>query len=87
MNAFVVGLYGLFFVMVGVKMRSGELVDEVKQDVGGFVPWALAIAVLAIMYEVDETKPIVKPFALLIILNFVLVNFGKIQNEFRKITK
>lgn len=87
MNAFVVGIYGVFLVMVGAKMRSGELIDTLKSDVGGFVPWGVAIATLAAMSENEATRGMVKPFVYLLILNFVLVNFDTVRNEFNKLTK
>lgn len=86
MNAFVVGLYGLFFIMVGAKRNEIRLIDEIKTDVNGFVPWAIAIAVLAALSEYEETNKLVKPFVALLILNFVLVNYDTMRIEFRKLT-
>lgn len=86
MNAFVVGLYGLFFIMVGAKRNEIKLIDEIKTDVNGFVPWAIAIAVLAALSEYEETNKLVKPFVALLILNFVLVNYDTMSIEFRKLT-
>ena len=86
MNAFIIGLYGIFFIMVGSKLNTGRLIDEIKSDVPGFVPWAIAIAVLAVMHENEETRPIAKPFIVLLLLNFALVNFDTIRAEFRRLT-
>ena len=72
--------------MVGAKSNEIKLIDEIKTDVNGFVPWAIAIAVLAALSEYEETNKLVKPFVALLILNFVLVNYDTMRIEFRKLT-
>lgn len=72
--------------MVGAKRNEIKLIDEIKTDVNGFVPWAIAIAVLAALSEYEETNKLVKPFVALLILNFVLVNYDTMRIEFRKLT-
>lgn len=85
MNGLILGLYGVFILAVGFQGRSTELLAEVDKDMPGFIPWALAIIALIVMAQTEATQKVVKPFAFLLALNFVLRNFGNIQSEVKKL--
>lgn len=85
MNALILGIYGLFFISAGFSGNATEIGSKLKDDFGGFVPWAIAIAVLAVLAENDSTEGLVKPFAFLFILNFILRNWDTISAESKAI--
>lgn len=85
MNGLILGLYGVFLVAIGIQGKSSEFLDELNHDAPGFIPWALAIVALVIMAQSDATEKLVKPFIFLLILNFVLMNFGNIASEVNKL--
>ncbi len=85
MNGLILGLYGVFILIIGMRGRTDELMDAANVDAPKFIPWALAIVALIIMAQNEYTEKVVKPFAALLVLNFVLVNFGNIKSEVGKI--
>lgn len=85
MNGLILGLYGVFILAVGIQGKSEQLLNEVGEDMPGFIPWALSIVVLIILAQTEQTEKLVKPFIGLLILNFVLVNFGNLKAEIQKI--
>lgn len=85
MNGLILGLYGIFLVAVGIRGNSGKLMDELNVDAPKFIPWALAIVALVIAGQSEHTEKVVKPFAFLLVLNFVLMNFSNISAEINKL--
>lgn len=85
MNGLILGLYGVFIIALGFQGRSEDLLTELDKDMPGFIPWALAIVALIILAQTEATEKVVRPFAFLLILNFVLRNFGNIKSEVNKI--
>lgn len=67
--------------MVGIRGNAGTLMSDLSQDSPNYLPWLVAIIVIALMSEFDATKDIVKPFAALLLLNFLLKNFSTIKQE------
>jgi len=84
-NGLILGLYGVFLVIVGIQGKSDLLIQEVDKDMPGFIPWALAIVALIVLAQTEATEKLVKPFIGLLILNFVLMNFSNLKNEINKI--
>lgn len=87
MNGLILGLYGIYLLYVGMTGKTDAVKAELNQDMPGFIPWALAIVGLIVLAQNDKTEKVVKPFIFLLILNFVLMNFGNLQNEFRKLRR
>jgi hypothetical protein len=85
MNGFVLGLYALYLIVVGFRGNASVLMDEASKDAPAYIPWALAIAALAVMSNYETTQKVVKPFILLLILNFVLINFDNLKGELSKL--
>ena len=85
MNGLILGLYGMYLVAVGIRGQSDALLGELDKDMPGFIPWVIAIVALIIMAQNEATEKMVKPFVFLLILNFVLMNFGNISNEVKKL--
>lgn len=81
------GLYGLYLILVGVNGRVGDLVDLLGEDGRGFIPWVFAILVIALLSENEETKKLVGPFIFLLTLTFVLRNFDTVKAELNEIYK
>ncbi len=82
MNNLLVGLYGVWFLMVASKGNSAEAIADVQKDAPGFLPWVISIIVLAWLYNNEATQKAVKPFIFLIILAFVLKNYQTIKAQF-----
>ncbi len=86
MNYALVGLYGLFFVFVGINGHASELIKDIEEDAKGFAPWLLAIFILKGLASSEKLAPVVNPFIGLAILTFVLKNYSTIINEVETIT-
>lgn len=86
MSAGLVGLYAIYFVMVGIKGNAGELKTAIFTDGKGFLPFILAIIVLRAAYSSDALRPMIKPFIVLAALTFFLKNYGKIIPQLNQIT-
>lgn len=85
MNDLVIGLYGVYLLMTGLAGNGSELVQNVKEDAPRFLPWAISLGVLAVLYNYDETRPVAKPFIFLLVLTFIVKNWGKLSSEGQKI--
>lgn len=85
MNGLILGLYGIYLIVVGVRGETDKLQAQLQVDMPGFVPWALAIVVLIILAQTEATAKVVKPFVFLLILSFVLKNFGNLSSEITKL--
>lgn len=81
MNGLILGLYGVYILTIGFQGKSDALLAEADKDMPGFIPWALAIVALIVMAQTEATEKLVKPFIGLLILNFVLMNFGNLKSE------
>jgi hypothetical protein len=80
-----VGLYGVYFVLVGINGNAQKLATNVQQDGRNFIPWMLAILVLRAMYASDTLRPMVKPFIGLAALTFFLRNYSKVVTQLNEI--
>ena len=85
MNGFILGLYGVYLLLVGFNGNSQAMVKMLRADAPGFLPWAVSIAVLAAMYENENTRQIAKPFIFLLILTFTLRNFGVLEKQTKEL--
>ncbi len=85
MNALLIGIYGIFFLLVGLSGNAPSFLAMAKEDAGGFLPWAVGVGVLAIAYEYPATRKMAQPFIFLLILSFILMNFGNLQTEYNRL--
>jgi hypothetical protein len=80
-SAGLVGMYALYFVFVGMRGNAPALMEDVSQDVKGFIPWIIAILVLRGLYGSDTLRPLIKPFIALAVLTFVLKNWATVASQ------
>lgn len=85
MNGLVIGLYAVFLLMVGFNGNSDELIKKLRNDAPGFLPWAVSLGVLAVAYDNKNTRPVAEPFIFLLILTFVVKNFGTLESQAKQI--
>lgn len=85
MTSLFIGLYGVYLLLVGVRGNSGELLDATNRDLPGYIPWLFSIIAIAVLSENETTKGLVRPFIVLLILNFALMNWDTIESEVKKI--
>jgi hypothetical protein len=76
-----VGLYGIYFIFVGISGNADKLSQNVQSDAKNFIPWLLAILVLRAAYSSDTLRPMVKPFIGLAALTFFLKNYAKVASQ------
>lgn len=81
MNGLVIGLYGVYLMLVGFAGNSTKLKDYAVADAPGYLPWAVSLGVLAALYQNDNTRKVAQPFLVLLILTFVLQNFDTIKKQ------
>lgn len=80
-----VGLYAVYFILVGVHGNADKLLLLVENDGRNFLPWILAILVLRALYNVDALRPVIKPFVALAALSFVLLNWNRVVLQLNQI--
>lgn len=85
MPLMLIAFYGLYLLLVGVNGNSTEMVAKFREDAPGFFPWAVSIAVLAVLSELPSTRQLVAPFAFLLILTFILRNFETLRAQYNQI--
>jgi hypothetical protein len=76
-----IGLYAVYFIMVGMKGNAGAMVTNIQQDGKNFIPWILAILVLRALYSSDTLKPLITPFIVLAGLTFFLKNYATVAGQ------
>lgn len=82
MNGLIVGVYGIYLILAGLKGNAGEVAQNVQNDAPKFLPWIVAIFVLAFVNGSSETgRKITGPFIFLLILSFVLKRFDTIKSQ------
>lgn len=80
-----IGLYALYFILVGVNGNARQMVNQVQQDGKGFIPWILAILVLRALYASETLRPLIKPFIGLAGLVFFLRNYSTVISQLNEI--
>lgn len=85
MNGLIIGVYGIFFLLVGLAGNAPKLLGMVGDDAGNFLPWVVAIAALSVAYEYPATQKMARPFILLLILSFVLYNYDNLLAEYKRL--
>jgi hypothetical protein len=76
-----IGLYALYFILVGAHGNAQKMVAQVQTDGKGFVPWIIAILVLRALYGSETLRPMIKPFIALAALTFVLRNYATVSRQ------
>lgn len=85
MSSALVGLYGVYFLLVGVHGNSSKLLTLTEENGQDFLVWILAIIVLAALYHVKAIRPAIKPFIALAALVFVLKNWNTVAAQLNDI--
>ncbi len=80
-----IGVYAIYFIMVGLHGNAGKLATNVESDGRNFLPWILAILVLRAIYNVESLRPLVKPFIALAALTFTLKNWNSVVSQLNQI--
>lgn len=80
-----IGLYGIYLIFVGYKGNASTFMQMVSEDGPGFTPWLISIVVLGTAYRSDTLRPVVKPFIALLILAFVLKNWGALKSQTQQV--
>jgi hypothetical protein len=75
------GLYGLFLLLVALNGNASNLVTQLKADMPHFLPWLIVAAVLGGLYGFPATHTFALAFMLLVILSFVLSNYGTLKSQ------
>lgn len=87
MTGLFLGAYGVYLIMVSVAGNTSKLFPMLGTDLRGYAPWMLAIVFIAVLTEFDSTKDFVKPFIVLLVLNFFLRNWNTIKAQTEQIYK
>ena len=73
-------LYGVYVLLVGVRGNAQQLACNLSQE-GQFIYWAIVLLVIAALWETTIGEQVAKPLAFLIVIGFLLKNWGKlVQN-------
>ena len=82
MNGITIGIYGLYLVLVGLNGNAGQLAGKVQDDAPKFLPWVVAIVVLAFVNSSSEAgRKVTGPFIALLIIAFVLKRFDTLKDQ------
>lgn len=80
-----IGLYAVYFILVGTHGNAKQMVSQVQADGKNFMPWLVAILVLRALYSVETLRPLIKPFIALAGLTFFLKNYGTIATQLNQL--
>ena len=86
MNSLILGLYGVYLMAAGIQGHAKDVSILLQEDAGNYLPWLVAVIVLAMLYSFDNTRDIVMPILVLLILNFFLRNWDTVSNQFSEIS-
>lgn len=88
MGSIILIVYGLYFVVVGVRGNAPQLTEAIVQE-GTFAYWVMVLLIVAAMWESQSGEKVAKPLALLIVVGFLLKNsnWQTIATNARNITK
>lgn len=82
MNALIIGVYGLYLILTGLAGNAGALAGKVQDDAPKFLPWVIAIFVLAFLHGSSEAgRKITGPFIFLLVLTFILKRFDTLKSQ------
>lgn len=84
MNAILAILYGVFLILVGIRGNAGQLANALTQE-GQFVYWVIVLLVLAALWEFESGAELAKPFTALVIVAFLLRNWGTLSTNLRAV--
>lgn len=73
MSALLGILYGVYFVLVGLRGNAPEFITALEQE-GQFLYWIVILLILAALWQVDTAEEFTKPFIFLIVIGFLLHN-------------
>jgi len=71
MDAVILILAGIYFLMVGIEGNAQNFFAELAQE-EEFIYWIIAILVVTALWETPVGARVAKPMALLIVLGFLL---------------
>jgi hypothetical protein len=80
-----IGLYAIYFILVGSHGNAAKLLTQVQSDGKNFMPWLVAILVLRALYSVESLRPLIKPFIGLAALTFFLKNYATIVAQLNQL--
>ena len=84
MTAILAIIYGVYFVLVGVRGNALGLVNDLSQE-GQFIYWVIVLLVVAALWETETGAQVARPLAALIIVGFLLVNWTKLVTNLRAV--
>ena len=86
MDGLTIGVYGLYLILVGLKGNAGQLAGKIQTDAPKFLPWIIAIFVLAFINGSSEAgRRITGPFIALLIIAFVVKRFPTLQDQTKQL--
>lgn len=80
-------IYGIYFILVGVHGNATEFLTDITEE-KQFLYWIVAIFVIVGLWESPVGEKVAKPFAVLIVLGFLLSNsnYKKILDNMKNVT-
>lgn len=82
MDGLTIGVYGIYLILVGMNGNAGLLANKVQEDAPKFLPWIVAIFVIAAINGSSEAgRKITGPFVFLLVLSFVLKRFDTLKSQ------
>lgn len=73
MSSILAIVYGFYFVLVGIRGNGPAFLAAVSQETQ-FLYWVIVLLVLAALWETDTGAELARPFAILIVVGFLLSN-------------
>ncbi len=73
MSSLIGVLYGVYFVLVGLRGNAPEFITAIEGE-GQFIYWLVILLVLSGLWQVDTGEEFTKPFIVLLIVGFLLHN-------------
>lgn len=80
MGSMLVGLYGVFLMLTALHGNGPQLLAYLSQE-SSFVPWIIALMVLAALNGLQATHDFVAPFLFLAIIATIVSRWNDVQPQ------
>lgn len=80
MGSMLVGLYGVFLMLVALHGNGAVLLSSIAQE-GDFFPWIIALLVLAALNDMQSTHDFVAPFIALAIVSTLVSRWDEVSRQ------
>ena len=81
MNGLIILLYGTYLTVVGFAGNGAQLMTDLQQDFPHYLPWLIAILILAALYQSRALEDLISAFIILALGTTIVMRFPALQSQ------